>query len=161
MVGADQKQRRPLKWQRFLFGFLEKPPTRASESHFEKLPGMHPQDYIGVNLFCSFQLFFSPLQSSNKEVGWHLLFFCGWLFCPVLLFLYAMLLAANVTAKASRVAPLVNSWTFEAGWHGPGHGLSTPDHPKPILSHPKPTKQPQPSQPCTNPKPTPKQQHPP
>ncbi|CAJ1427558.1 unnamed protein product [Effrenium voratum] len=55
------------------------------------------------------------ISPHDFQVGWHLLFFCGWLFCPVLLFLYAMLLAANVTAKASRVAPLVNSWTFEEG----------------------------------------------
>eukprot|EP00438_Fugacium_kawagutii_P033056 Skav206315 [mRNA] locus=scaffold3460:62541:64426:+ [translate_table: standard] len=42
-------------------------------------------------------------------------FFCftSWLFPPVLLFLYAMMRAAGVTEKASRVAPLVNSWNFE------------------------------------------------
>ena len=42
-----------------------------------------------------------------------------WLLPPVVFFLYAMMRAACVTEKASRVAPLVNSWTFES--HEPGH----------------------------------------
>ena len=42
-----------------------------------------------------------------------------WLLPPVVFFLYAMMRAAFVTEKASRVAPLVNSWTFES--HEPGH----------------------------------------
>ena len=45
--------------------------------------------------------------------------FTSWLFPPVLLFLYAMMRAASVTEKASRVAPLVNSWTFDEELEGP------------------------------------------
>ncbi|CAE7769588.1 unnamed protein product [Symbiodinium pilosum] len=37
----------------------------------------------------------------------------GWLYPPILLFLYAMYRAASVSEKAMRVAPLVNSWVFE------------------------------------------------
>ena len=54
----------------------------------------------------------STLQPGLKS---GLPFFCftSWLFPPVLLFLYSMLRAAGVTEKASRVAPLVNSWNFD------------------------------------------------
>jgi len=45
--------------------------------------------------------------------GLPFLCFTSWLFPPVLLFLYSMMRAAGVTEKASRVAPLVNSWNFE------------------------------------------------
>ena len=37
----------------------------------------------------------------------------------ILFFLYTLVRAAEVTEKASRVAPLVNSWHFERG-HGGG-----------------------------------------
>lgn len=48
-------------------------------------------------------------------------FFLGWLFPPVFLFLYSMMRAAGVTEKASRVAPLVNSWHFgdQDRWNDP------------------------------------------
>ena len=36
-----------------------------------------------------------------------------WSLPPIILFLYTMMRAAAVTEKASRVSPLVNSWTFE------------------------------------------------
>eukprot|EP00435_Cladocopium_sp_Y103_P072483 s363_g40.t1 len=39
----------------------------------------------------------------------------GWLYPPTLFFFYAMLRAAAVTEKASRVGPLVNSWNLQAG----------------------------------------------
>ena len=41
-----------------------------------------------------------------------------WSLPPIILFLYTMMRAAAVTEKASRVSPLVNSWTFEdkVGW---------------------------------------------
>lgn len=37
----------------------------------------------------------------------------AWLAPPLLLFLYVLMRAASVTEKASRVAPLVNSWQFD------------------------------------------------
>ena len=37
----------------------------------------------------------------------------GWLYSPVLLFLYVLSTTAAVTERVDRVAPLVNSWTFE------------------------------------------------
>lgn len=37
----------------------------------------------------------------------------GWLYPPILLFVYSMFRAAAVSEKASRVAPLVNSWKFD------------------------------------------------
>lgn len=37
----------------------------------------------------------------------------GWLYPPTLFFFYAMLRAAAVTEKASRVGPLVNSWNLQ------------------------------------------------
>lgn len=46
--------------------------------------------------------------------GFPLLLFTAWVFPPVLLFLYVLMRAAGVTEKASRVAPLVNSWNLEA-----------------------------------------------
>ena len=39
----------------------------------------------------------------------------GWLYPPSIYLLYALLRAAGVTEKASRVGPLVNSWKFQAG----------------------------------------------
>eukprot|EP00439_Symbiodinium_sp_Y106_P059789 s1089_g8.t1 len=36
----------------------------------------------------------------------------GWFYPLILLFLYTMFRAAAVTEKASRVAPLINAWTF-------------------------------------------------
>ncbi|CAE7698816.1 unnamed protein product, partial [Symbiodinium necroappetens] len=38
----------------------------------------------------------------------------GWLYPPVLLFLYSLTSAAAVTEKVDRLAPLVNSWAFKS-----------------------------------------------
>lgn len=57
-------------------------------------------------------VFFHPESPVMTQSALQMAFFLGWLFPPVLLFLYAMMRAAAVTEKASRVAPLVNSWTF-------------------------------------------------
>eukprot|EP00440_Ansanella_granifera_P073830 gb/GFBE01080109.1/.p1 GENE.gb/GFBE01080109.1/~~gb/GFBE01080109.1/.p1 ORF type:complete len:810 (+),score=124.32 gb/GFBE01080109.1/:1-2430(+) len=38
----------------------------------------------------------------------------GWVYQPVLLFMYTVVRAAAITEKCSRVAPLVNSWDFVA-----------------------------------------------
>ena len=54
----------------------------------------------------------STLFVDQLEPGFQMVCFLGWLFPPVLLFLYSMMRAAGVTEKASRVAPLVNSWHF-------------------------------------------------
>lgn len=53
---------------------------------------------------------FMPQDLNN---GFPLLLFTAWVFPPVLLFLYVLMRAAGVTEKASRVAPLVNSWNLE------------------------------------------------
>lgn len=53
---------------------------------------------------------FIPQDLNN---GFPLLLFTAWVFPPVLLFLYVLMRAAGVTEKASRVAPLVNSWNLE------------------------------------------------
>jgi len=52
-------------------------------------------------------------STPGLKSGLPFLAFTSWLFPPVLLFLYTMMRAAGVTEKASRVAPLVNSWNFE------------------------------------------------
>jgi len=54
---------------------------------------------------------FSP---EDLNGGFPLLLFTAWVFPPVLLFLYVLMRAAGVTEKASRVAPLVNSWNLDA-----------------------------------------------
>ena len=54
----------------------------------------------------------SSIFVDQLQPGVQMAFFLGWLFPPVLLFLYSMMRAAGVTEKASRVAPLVNSWHF-------------------------------------------------
>eukprot|EP00434_Breviolum_minutum_P032957 symbB.v1.2.029154.t1/scaffold3143.1/size62517/3 len=54
----------------------------------------------------------SALFDDQLQPGLQMCFFLGWLFPPVFLFLYSMMRAAGVTEKASRVAPLVNSWHF-------------------------------------------------
>ena len=54
----------------------------------------------------------SSIFVAQLQPGVQMAFFLGWLFPPVLLFLYSMMRAAGVTEKASRVAPLVNSWHF-------------------------------------------------
>ena len=45
--------------------------------------------------------------------GFPLLLFTAWVFPPILLFLYVLMRSAGVTEKASRVAPLVNSWNLD------------------------------------------------
>ncbi|OLP84034.1 hypothetical protein AK812_SmicGene35131 [Symbiodinium microadriaticum] len=42
-----------------------------------------------------------------------ILLWTGWLYPPVLLFLYTLSSAAAVTGKVDRLAPLVNSWAFD------------------------------------------------
>ncbi|CAJ1396421.1 unnamed protein product [Effrenium voratum] len=49
------------------------------------------------------------IQDTTQVALW-----IGWLYPPTLLFFVTMLRAAAVTEKASRVAPLINSWTFQA-----------------------------------------------
>lgn len=61
-------------------------------------------------MFLAEQLLNSPdlLQNLLDSALW-----MGWLYPPVVLFAYTMMRAAAVSEKASRVAPLVNSWKFE------------------------------------------------
>lgn len=61
-------------------------------------------------MFLAEQMLHNPdlLQNLLDTALW-----MGWLYPPVLLFAYTMMRAAAVSEKASRVAPLVNSWKFE------------------------------------------------
>jgi len=63
----------------------------------------------GASLLCLIDLAF---VRSDAESGFAFLFQTFWLLPPVIFFLYGLMRAAAVTEKASRVAPLVNSWTF-------------------------------------------------
>jgi len=69
---------------------------------------------FGCLMFLAEQLLNNPelLQNLLQTALW-----MGWLYPPVLLFAYTMMRAAAVTEKASRVAPLVNSWKFEKQDH--------------------------------------------
>lgn len=73
-------------------------------------------------MFLAEQLLNNPelLQSLLQTSLW-----MGWLYPPILLFGYTMLRAAAVTEKASRVAPLVNSWKFQ---NKKGEYISLMDH---------------------------------
>jgi len=66
---------------------------------------------FGSLLFLAEQLLNEPelLQNLLQTALW-----MSWLYPPILLFAYTMMRAAAVTEKASRVAPLVNSWKFES-----------------------------------------------
>eukprot|EP00913_Durusdinium_trenchii_P008597 g8072.t1 len=64
----------------------------------------HSVSSITIMGICCFACLMSLLQTS---------LWMGWLYPPILLFGYTMLRAAAVTEKASRVAPLVNSWKFQ------------------------------------------------
>ena len=64
----------------------------------------------GASLLCLIDLAF---LRSDAESGFAFLLQTFWLLPPVIFFLYGLMRAAAVTEKASRVAPLVNSWTFD------------------------------------------------
>lgn len=51
---------------------------------------------------------------SDVERGLPLILTSLWLLPPMFFFLYTMMRAASLTEKASRVSPLVNSWTFDS-----------------------------------------------
>lgn len=74
-------------------------------------------------MFLAEQLLNSPdlLQNLLETALW-----MGWLYPPVVLFAYTMMRAAAVSEKASRVAPLVNSWKFEK--QGSGQKAMLMDH---------------------------------
>jgi len=70
--------------------------------------------FVGTRLtsFWSHKIFQHLGEEGLISSSLRMCFFLGWLFPPVFLFLYSMMRAAGVTEKASRVAPLVNSWHF-------------------------------------------------
>ncbi|CAE7840600.1 unnamed protein product [Symbiodinium sp. CCMP2592] len=70
---------------------------------------------LGAACTASLVLFASQVVQMPEILGSALdtALWLGWLYPPLLLFLYAMYRAASVTEKAMRVAPLVNSWEFE------------------------------------------------
>eukprot|EP00913_Durusdinium_trenchii_P026624 g24980.t1 len=59
--------------------------------------------------------FFRPEEQRGELTNVQLILFIAWLVPPLLLFLYVLMRAANITEKAMRVAPLVNSWSFKRG----------------------------------------------
>ncbi|CAE7647778.1 DNAH6 [Symbiodinium sp. CCMP2592] len=65
---------------------------------------------VGALIFFAEQAFRQPelLRFSYRSTLW-----IGWLYPPFMMLGYALLRAAAVTEKASRVAPLVNSWKFQ------------------------------------------------
>lgn len=65
----------------------------------------------GASLLCLIDLAF---VRSDAGRGFAFLLQSFWLLPPVIFFLYGLMRAAAVTEKASRVAPLVNSWTFHS-----------------------------------------------
>ncbi|CAE7222436.1 unnamed protein product, partial [Symbiodinium microadriaticum] len=70
---------------------------------------------LGAACTASLVLFASQVVEMPQILGsaFDTALWLGWLYPPLLLFLYAMYRAASVTEKAMRVAPLVNSWEFE------------------------------------------------
>jgi len=65
---------------------------------------------VGALIFFAEQALRQPelLRFSYRSTLW-----IGWLYPPFMMLGYALLRAAAVTEKASRVAPLVNSWKFQ------------------------------------------------
>ena len=51
--------------------------------------------------------------SEERESVMDVLMWMGWVYSPVLLFLYVLSSAAAVTEKVDRLVPLVNSWSFD------------------------------------------------
>ena len=51
--------------------------------------------------------------SEERESMLDVLMWMGWVYSPVLLFLYVLSSAAAVTEKVDRPVPLVNSWSFD------------------------------------------------
>ncbi|CAE7260182.1 unnamed protein product, partial [Symbiodinium microadriaticum] len=61
----------------------------------------------------------APAHFSPDLLQWIL-----WFYPLITLYLYTMMRAAAVTEKVSRVAPLINSWTFQV--HGEDGGDPEP-----------------------------------
>ncbi|CAE7946803.1 DNAH6 [Symbiodinium sp. KB8] len=79
--------------------------TKLSDSFIALAAGC-----VGALVFFAEQAFRQPesLRLSYRSALW-----IGWLYPPFMMLGYALLRAAAVTEKASRVAPLVNSWKFQ------------------------------------------------
>eukprot|EP00435_Cladocopium_sp_Y103_P020825 s2652_g5.t1 len=60
------------------------------------------------------ELTFLRANVANVRPGVQFILQYLWPFPPTIIFLYTLMRAAAVTEKASRVSPLVNSWTFES-----------------------------------------------
>ena len=56
---------------------------------------------------------FSLNLSKSEHTALDVVLWLGWLYPPALLFLYSLSSAAAVTEKVDRLAPLVNSWSFD------------------------------------------------
>ena len=68
---------------------------------------------ISMILF-AFQVVSLSLDGSHPTSLLELGLWLGWVYPPVLLFLYSLTSAAAVTEKVDRLAPLVNSWAFRS-----------------------------------------------
>ena len=56
---------------------------------------------------------FQRLYRANQVSMENIIQWLGWLYSPLILFLYVLSTAAAVTEKVDRLAPLVNSWSFD------------------------------------------------
>ena len=65
------------------------------------------------------ELTFLRSNDSNAQPAFQFILQNTWSVPPTVIFLYTMMRAAAVTEKASRVSPLVNSWTFEPSGQDP------------------------------------------
>ena len=67
---------------------------------------------VGVVIMFAYKII-SVALSGESFVVVDIAVWMGWLYSPVLVFLYVLSKSATVTEKVDRLGPLVNSWIFE------------------------------------------------
>ncbi|CAE7393675.1 unnamed protein product [Symbiodinium sp. CCMP2592] len=73
---------------------------------------------VGALIIFAYQVASLTLSADGVSME-HIIKWLGWLYSPLILFLYVLSSSAAVTEKVDRLAPLVNSWSF--------HGRETLD----------------------------------
>ncbi|CAE7366588.1 unnamed protein product, partial [Symbiodinium sp. CCMP2456] len=67
---------------------------------------------MGAVIIFAYQIVSLTLSGDRVAVE-NIIKWTGWLYSPLILFLYVLSTAAAVTEKVDRLAPLVNSWSFD------------------------------------------------